>query len=92
MMIQYFATIRGIAGRSHEEWSKPEETIGDLLRDLCEKYGEHFRRWLFTGDTFSQMCIVLVNGHDIRHLQGLNTPLAVNDTVGIFPPVAGGSC
>ena len=92
MTIQYFATIRGITGCGHEQWGKPEAMIGDLLQDLCQKYGASFRRWLFIGETFSQMCIVLINGRDIRHLQGLNTSLNRDDTVAIFPPVAGGSC
>lgn len=30
------------------------------------------------------------NGHDIRHLQNLETPLTEEDEVAIFSPVAGG--
>jgi molybdopterin synthase sulfur carrier subunit len=34
--------------------------------------------------------IIMVNGRDYRHLQGLDTPLHPDDTVTLFPPIAGG--
>ncbi|HWQ30252.1 MAG TPA: MoaD/ThiS family protein [Negativicutes bacterium] len=33
---------------------------------------------------------MLVNGRHIEHLQGLDTSLAENDEISIFPKVAGG--
>ncbi len=33
---------------------------------------------------------VFVSGRDIRHKQGLNTPLQEGEVLSLFPPVAGG--
>ena len=46
---------------------------------------------MYDGDKLGAWVILLVNGHDLRHLQGLETPLRPEDVVSIFPPVAGGA-
>jgi molybdopterin synthase sulfur carrier subunit len=87
--VAYFATLRDIAGKSEEQWDPPAASVGELLRGLVARYGPQFERWLLDkGDL--KLAIVLVNGRDVRDLQRLDTPLAPNDTVTIFPPVAGG--
>ncbi len=91
MQIEYFAMLRRATGKSHEEWHRPAATLGDLLRDLSATYGDNFRRWLYDGDQLSEIAIIMVNGRDVRHLQRFDTPLQPDDTVVIFPPVAGGS-
>lgn len=85
----YFAALRDIAGRKEEQWDQPAATVGELLHGLIARYGPEFGRWLLDrGDL--KLAIVLVNGHDVRGLQRLDTPLAPGDAVTIFPPVAGG--
>jgi molybdopterin synthase sulfur carrier subunit len=91
MDLAYFATMREITGRSKQQWNSNSETIGDLLRDLSAMYGQDFRRWVLKDDgSLAQMCIILVNGHDIRELDGLMTRLRPEDSISFFPPVAGG--
>jgi len=91
MNLAYFATLREITGRSKQQWKSNSETIGDLLRDLSARYGKDFRRWVLKDDgSLGQMCIILVNGHDIRELDGLTTRLRTEDSISFFPPVAGG--
>lgn len=91
MIIRYFAMLRDITHQGEQIWKQPAETVGDLLCDLCDRYGSEFRRWLVdeNGD-FGGLSIVLVNGVDTRSLQGMDTPLQPEDTIAIFPPVAGG--
>lgn len=91
MKIQFFAFLREIAGTQQITWNKEVSTVGKLVDDLCCLYGKEFKKWLFEKDgKFSPIAIILVNGKDIRDGKGLDTPLDQNDTVLVFPPVAGG--
>ena len=90
MQIRYFATIRTLTGENTLGWNQPEATLGELLHDLCARYGDNFRSWVLDGDNLGQAIIILVNGCDVRHLTGINTPLQPDDTIAIFPLVAGG--
>jgi molybdopterin synthase sulfur carrier subunit len=38
----------------------------------------------------AQRLLIIVNGRQIHHLQGLDTPLEEGDVVAIMPPVLGG--
>jgi molybdopterin synthase sulfur carrier subunit len=89
MKVEYFATLRDVAGRREENWDRPAATVGQLLRDLIARYGRDFERWVLKNGDLG-LAIVLVNGQDVRGLQRLDTPLSPDDTVTIFPPVAGG--
>lgn len=42
------------------------------------------------GDELGKSIIILINGRDCRHQAGIETPLHVDDTISIFPMVAGG--
>ena len=90
MKISYFALLRNATKKSQEVWSRPVGTVRDLLRDLAEEYGAEFARWVLKDGELSGFAIVLVDGRDVRSLQGLDTPLTPDSEVFIFPPVAGG--
>lgn len=90
MKILYFAMLRQATGKNEEEWSEPAPTLGDLLRALVKRYGPQFERWVFTDGQLAAFAIVFVNGRDVRQMQRLDTPLSADDTIVIFPPVAGG--
>jgi MoaD family protein len=91
MELAFFATLREITGRSKQPWNVSVETAGDLLHELCNLYGPEFKRWILKEDgSLGQLCIILVNGHDIRELNGLATRLQQEDSISFFPPVAGG--
>ena len=91
MRIKYFAYYRQITGCKDEEVPAPG-TLGDLLRQLADRYGEKMREKLLSPDRLSlgSDAIVLVNGRHIAHLGMLEAPLTETDTVSIFPIVAGG--
>lgn len=63
-----------------------------LLTQLGERYGAPIRKKLFTpdGGDIGEDAIVLVNGRNVHHLRGKDTPLTEVDVVSIFPMVAGG--
>jgi molybdopterin synthase sulfur carrier subunit len=89
MKIRYFATLRDVTHRTEEDWTPPEATVGDLLRDLVRRYGTGFERLVLENGKL-RFSLVLVNGQDVREQQGLQTPLAPDDTVVMIPPVGGG--
>ena len=90
MKLKYFATYRDITRRKDEDIAAPENVL-DLLVRLCRRY-EGFRAKLLTldGTDVGEETIILVNGRNISHLNGVATPLTDSDTVSIFPVVAGG--
>lgn len=66
------------------------DTVGSLLERLVTTY-PRMRPLLFErpGVLFRHVMIVK-NGRDIRHADGLNTPVQPDDDMAVFPPSAGG--
>jgi len=80
--VKLFATLAQIARKRMVEVEAT--SASELLEKLAEIYGEDFKRELLGGMIF------LVNGINIEHLKGLDTPLKDGDVVSIFPPIGGG--
>lgn len=90
MRLQYFAMLREATGKAEEEWPRPAATLDELIRDLVARYGVDFGRWVYADGKLSELAIILVNGRDVRHLSRGETRLEPEDSIVIFPPVAGG--
>lgn len=90
MIIKFFANLREIT-KDHEITLKLENVkVKDALLVLEEKYGRDFRDVVF--DPEGELYVrILINGRNIEYLEGLDTQVAGDDTVSLFPPVAGGS-
>ncbi len=75
----------------------PEEAkVRELLQTLCRDHGMPEKLstakgylTLINGKELAGM-IVLINGRNIKELQGLDTILDHGVTISLFPPVAGG--
>ncbi len=80
--VKVFATLVEVTGQ-RRLMVEGVGTVGELLKVLYAKF-PGFRKELERG------YIILVNGHNIVHLNGLDTPLNEEDTVSIFPPLGGG--
>ena len=91
MRVKFFAYIRDYTGCKEAEVPF-RETAGSLAQALCCQYGEKLRGKLLSpeGNDFHKDIIFLINGRHVVHLGGFNAPLAEDDTVQIFPVVAGG--
>ena len=90
MVVKYFATIRTYTGETSRRVEDPPAALGPLLEALAARYGQSFRRAVFAADQLSPEIIVLVNGRNAVYSGRLQTPLAADDEVSIFPMVAGG--
>lgn len=90
MIIRYFAEIRLLTGRKEETWTKDAPDLRSLLKGLAAQYGAAFARRIFEGDDISSTMLFFINGRDIAHLKGIDSPLSGEDVVAIFPMVAGG--
>ena len=91
MRVKFFATYRDITRRKEEDVPIVPD-IWELLTELAGRYGAKLRTELITpdGTDVGANTIILVNGRNIAHLRGKDTPLTESDVVSIFPMVAGG--
>lgn len=90
VQVQLFATLREVTGTSR--LTVEASSVREVLSLLASQYGEELRRRLFTPvGQLQETVAVLVNGRNIRFVQGLDTPLRAGDTVTLIPPVAGGA-
>jgi molybdopterin synthase sulfur carrier subunit len=89
--VRLYSTLRGLAGDRAVEVPLPEQaTARDVLTRLVELRPGLAGHVLDGGGQVPQYVGVFVDGRDIRHLQGLDTPIGPENEVYIFPPTAGG--
>jgi len=90
--VKSFSLLRMLLKQELIELSAIEgETVAQLLARLQKQLPTPFLHKLLDDDgRMHAGTIILVNRHNIHHLQGLQTPLNDNDVVAMFPPGAGG--
>lgn len=89
--VKLFATLRLALGRgSVQIESEGPVTVGALIDSVSEAVGQDVRSYLLNEDGSLQIgTMILVNGKNIHHLDGLDT-IIENADVSIFPPAGGG--
>ena len=70
------------------EFACESDTVGEALQQLVAK--EPRLKPRIFGDRGQLWVGVFVNGHDIRQLQRLETPLADGDEIKLVPSIGGG--
>jgi len=80
--VRIYATLSEIAGRKRLT-VEGVKTVGELLDEL-------YRRFPAFKKELEGRRMILVNGHNVEHLNGLETPVGEDDVVSIFPPAGGG--
>jgi molybdopterin synthase sulfur carrier subunit len=90
--LKFFATFRAAVGQKFLEREVPDDaTVGDVLASLEAEYdGLEGKLLDDEGELLPQLSILL-NGQDVVHQEGVDTRLSPDDTLAIFPPVAGGT-
>lgn len=92
--VKLFANLREAAGTP--ELLLSGEKVIDVLLSLIERYPELKNLIFEKFDEKSKIPVlcgsinILINGNNVRHLEGLDTLLKDSDEIGILPPVSGG--
>ena len=91
MTLKFFATYRDITHCKETDVPAPRD-VWALLAYLGGLYGPAICKKLYSPDglDIGIDAIILVNGRNVAHLNGKDTPLTESDSVSIFPMVAGG--
>ena len=90
MEVRLYATLRPVAGGGRVDLVGSYATIGDVLEGLVERFPGLSPRLFLSGLTVRPMVAIMVDGRDIRHLDGMSTAVGTESAIDIFPPVAGG--
>lgn len=89
--VKLFANFRDKAGDPKAKLEA--STAGELLEKLVRKYDALEGMVLEKGEPEPELksgVSVMLNGRNIRFLDGMSTKLESEDTVAIFPPIGGG--
>ncbi|MFN8457970.1 MAG: ubiquitin-like small modifier protein 1 [Anaerolineae bacterium] len=91
MEIKVYATLRDVIGGPSVYLEDTSGlTVGQLLQTLCARYPALLAKILINNKDLHPALHILVNGRDMRYLNGLETVLTPTDSIRIFPPVGGG--
>ncbi len=91
MQIRFYATLRPIVGGRSVEMPDPPDTIEAVLARLSAEH-EGLQKQLFDEDgAVRRFVAIMVDGRDIRHIEGLQSRVTPDSELDIFPPVAGGA-
>ena len=65
-------------------------TIREVFDDVENRYGGLQEKIFDDSGEIRRFINVFVNGEDVRHSQGLDTPVKDGDEVSVIPAIAGG--
>lgn len=88
---KFFGPFRDDTGVGEFRWETDAETVGDLLRELEAEYPVLEGRLVDDeAATTAGETVVTLEKKNVRHLDGLDTPLAEEQVVRMIPSVYGG--
>ena len=90
MEVRVYATLRQIVGVRRVEFDCPGPTVQQAIEELITRYPALSDRLLNEAGEVRPFVAVMLDGRDIRHLEGLQTPVSCRSALDIFPPIAGG--
>jgi molybdopterin synthase sulfur carrier subunit len=92
MIVNYYAILRQVVGARQVEFSLPEGgTLRQLIEEMVRCYPGLKGEMLDESGNLQSHIHIFVNGRDSTFLDGsVDSILAPDDTISIFPPVGGG--
>lgn len=91
MKVSFYATLRPIVGARSIEIELPEAaSIQDLVNALAGRWPDLTEHLFDEEGALSRRVNIMLDGRNIRWLDGLATRVRSEQSVEIFPPVAGG--
>ncbi|MDK2906727.1 molybdenum biosynthesis protein MoaD [Petrotoga miotherma DSM 10691] len=91
MKIKFFSLIKFDLKKDEVDYQLSEsKTIKEIMKLLDQEFDNYFSRKLLKDEELKSGTIILLNGRNVRHLQGLDTLVENKDEITIFPPSGGG--
>lgn len=88
--VKLFGEFRAALGQDRVDLELSDgATCGQALRDIVARE-PRLADLLFEGGELRDHLHVFLNGRNVAHLRGLETPLSAGDTLTFFPPIGGG--
>ena len=85
--VKLFGNLR--AHVAAHQFEMQVNSVRQLLRMLCANNAPLCEA-LFEDEQLRPFIKITINGRDIQLMDGLETAVTNNDTIAIFPPIAGG--
>ena len=92
MKVRFYAGLRAVVGAKTLDFALPEgATVRELVRAIANQHPDLRPMLLNHAGAPTRAVHVFVNGRGAGYLaRGFETPLSADDTVDLFPAVAGG--
>ena len=92
MKVSFFASLRQVVGQKTEEIPLVEgATVLQLVQEVVRLYPELEWEILNEHGNLYEHVHIVINGRDIRHLEGgINRVITPKDKVSMFPAIEGG--
>ncbi len=92
MNIHFFGGMREVTGEAECQSSEENATVRSVMHTLSAAYGPRFERAALYHDgrdgtaveKLNRECLFIVNGREVRFLEGIDTPLGAQDELCIF--------
>jgi len=85
--VKFFVELRDITGVKRDDFKA--RNVEELLKKLVEKYPK-LKDVLFKNGNLNEEYLIVLNGQNVRFLDGLKTRLKEGDVVSIMSPIVGG--
>ena len=92
MKVKFFATLRRVVGGKEVNFDAPPGvTVQQLIGLMIAQFPDLRQEMLDEEGRLYQHVHIFINGRDANFLaSGLDTPIAADDEIGVFPAVGGG--